>query len=298
MARLGDFELSGILYAGCDFDAWRDKTDAWLRLRGLESFVSRTKKGEGRSGMAQRLKEKALDAICERVDRAIIRRLPTTIKPDDHLQNFWKQLEEQAKPFRFEDLTPELRCKVYSSILGADASYNLSQWTPSCSLPAILSVCSTVRKEAMPVYYSSTEFRATCKVSGGRDRGIERTRNTMTSWTRSLAHGALQHLRSINLYVAGLSPRTTGPVESFGNLLQFRFSPITGLTCDEWQSANPEVALHYHKSLNVQAKERLQKSLARLEKYREVTSLRGEVLVMAIVDILELLEDGKMEREA
>lgn len=154
----GDLTTSGLLYEG-NFDEWLPRMRAILAHQHKCNIVCYNGKSPRVFGSGN-LKEKA-DTIWGQASRHVRVRVPesTRDKPD----NLIRALSIVARPFRFSDLPPEIRSRIYSFLMPSgdfvdvlltmNTGVRARQKYCDSFARSILCISRQVRAEALPLYY-------------------------------------------------------------------------------------------------------------------------------------------------
>lgn len=193
--------------------------------------------------------------------------------------------------FRFMDLPPELRNKVYDCLIPARSmcvvflrSSTTSRHRQMAGYPAITSISRQVRSESLPLFYSrcyfAFRFAANIILPESQCNKIERNANIaehVRSWAECLSTIHLKHLRKVTLLFRIKGSSTTRMVwVGFDAKQGFRFQV-------------PD----RHK-LKQKSMEMLEKYGEEVDRSRKMLGLQGESIIMAITGKDEMWKFGTL----
>ncbi|KAK5721622.1 hypothetical protein LTR15_006211 [Elasticomyces elasticus] len=195
------------------------------------------------------------------VSTAIMKRVPTA--QQDSANKLLKSLYTLARPFRLNDLPPELRKQIYGFHFGHATRYHVKYGpggkTPTPP-PSLLLVSRTIRTEALPLFFNMAEI---C-FSVARTLTLpcqSRAEQNIRAWVRNCAKdnvGMLRHV-VLKLGIQGKPPEITITFD-LKTGLQVRFSSnILPTQENSWRE-----------------------HIKKLEASREVLRLQGEALILAL----------------
>ncbi|KAK5686325.1 hypothetical protein LTS10_002442 [Elasticomyces elasticus] len=159
MAKPTTLTRSGMLYEG-NYASWAKRMDATLEMHNIDVGLDEEM---GLHAYNEELSKdgrlKATTLITNSVSEYILGRILNSRKHDP--EGLLGSLRALAKPFRFSDLPPELRGRIYNiwfkSAQRHEYTFWASQsWTPRT--PNMLLISRATRLEALPFFYRSSEF--------------------------------------------------------------------------------------------------------------------------------------------
>ncbi|KAK5708736.1 hypothetical protein LTR17_020446 [Elasticomyces elasticus] len=162
MAASDDLTKSGLLYEG-NYTEWRDRIDSLLKVYGMDIDKISQPAYRNRRTLVER--QKAAKLISDQVSPALLGRIAATDARDP--ETLLLSLQAVAKPFRFNDLPPELRIRIYEYYFGSRIFYiwEGGSWktietawefmgdVPHPAVPDLLIASRPINSEALPVYY-------------------------------------------------------------------------------------------------------------------------------------------------
>ncbi|KAF7198329.1 hypothetical protein HII31_00068 [Pseudocercospora fuligena] len=179
--------LSGALYEGADFEAWKGRMEALLKLHGLEKF-KQDADGAYTDGVESqdeddynshfdlpwweqeqrelKLYERALEMLTDHISPTILSRLHHNVRRD--IKQLWLQLPIVARPFRFMDLHGELRNRIYRLHLECDRARDIEKER----IPALLQVSKQTRRGPDPSTTPRNDLVSTCASISAADTGF------------------------------------------------------------------------------------------------------------------------------
>ncbi|KAK5744117.1 hypothetical protein LTS12_023593 [Elasticomyces elasticus] len=108
MGTSGKLTRSGLLYEG-NFTEWRDRIANLLDIHGVDIDAIPCPVYRDWSGLAKR--QHTVELITTQISPALLSRIPATnLKCPKRLLS---SVQDMAKPFRLDDLPPELRSRVF-----------------------------------------------------------------------------------------------------------------------------------------------------------------------------------------
>ncbi|KAK5686327.1 hypothetical protein LTS10_002444 [Elasticomyces elasticus] len=271
MLNSGELTKSGLLYEG-------NYTDL-LVIHGVDIDKISQPIYRDWHGLAER--QKAVKLITDQVSPALLARITAADARDPN--TLLLSLQAEAKPFRFSDLPPELRLKIYeltfvTRIVCVDEAgqgrttrlwMHLSSLPPGPVLPDLLLTSRLISAEALPIFYSKLRpvFES---VSGG---GLPQSQNegpsglcAVRQWAHKSLEGNVKHIRLIGL--RGLY--------SSSHSIVVTLKDRVGLT------------VTFSNEFPVEKKAAWEKHVANTETNRKALGLQGEAVVLCFTSRPEL----------
>ncbi|KAK5732922.1 hypothetical protein LTS12_027045 [Elasticomyces elasticus] len=276
MGTSGKLTRSGLLYEG-NFTEWRDRIANLLDIHGVDSDAIPCPVYRDWNGLAKR--QDTVELIATQVSPALLSRIPTT-----NLQcptRLLSSVQDMAKPFRLNDLPPELRSRVFgfyfevptiSSIRdGSWMTYKINShevpdhWS-NHTVSDLLLVSRLMTTEALPIFYKSSwiAFDAPNKHDYGKEelRGPGQVRR----WAERKLVGNITFLR-----VVGLGQLYGGKL-SLSIELEDRVGLVTTYCGD----------------FPIDKQQAWDRHIANVELDRKALGLKGEALVLCLTSRPEL----------
>lgn len=276
MAPTDNLDLSGDLYEG-NFEEWAERLVSWMRYKHYKA-----REDENPFGLLHRKQlEETASRMCLTTAESVLARVPDCVKTDG--QALHCSLAKTAAPFRFLDLSAEIRNEIYGLMLPKshnvlDSIYGLH--IEDSQMPPILQANSQIRCEAISIFYHNSTFYVTLDMWNGKD-GLLNDRALLEKWSRDVVKENLKRLRSVQVY--------------FGRCCaaKIKFSEGRGLTC--------EVAMDLDGLLLPEGKKLLSDHSRFMESSRKAMGgLTGEAVMMAVLanwEIWYTLFDQHMEED-
>ncbi|GIZ43133.1 hypothetical protein CKM354_000637200 [Cercospora kikuchii] len=261
--------------------------DAWMLARTRSEAHhenSQTPRAPTKSDpMRKRTSKNAwINLVCKHVSASMRCRIPNTAKVD--MRSLWDFLTALSRPFRFLDLSKEVRQRIYSLALEEQHAY-------SDALPPLLSVNKQIREEASPAFYTETLFTGDVWsfTEDANPHLPSKEVDAMVHWSRSIAHDCIRLLRKFEL----LYKVEDSFHEECYVTITFHYSPETGLSyCLNEERCNRRSGILSEQSIAV-----LDKHIAHVDQLRRTLHLQGESIIMALVSWPELWEPGSLSFE-
>jgi len=133
---------------------------------------------------------RAADIIAAQVQSSFLKRSIPDIDRRSSTR-LLQRLEEHARPFRFFDLPPELRNRVYDLHFSEDALRPITE-----KIPQITRATKQLRGEALPVFYSCTRFSIRFDKE---ERSLMKHIADVKTWAKRIDPAYLPKLRSLTL---------------------------------------------------------------------------------------------------
>jgi hypothetical protein len=227
--------------------------------------------------------------IYHSVSPHLLRRVPGTAFQS--VATLLPALKMASQPFRLMDLPPEIRLSIYRYLpLKLCFAVYEHHWTPG-SIPALLTSCKQIRKEALPLASLAISLEASLGVfRSGCDSphlvGTWAMRNLgkqLHRWALCDGHEFVENLSKLHLNFAERCPSCEGPCRTDTEPptefeLEFNLHPDRGLTvrhCGPWQD---------DRCLNPGTMEDVHKAVSDLELQRRSYGVYGEIFVMLVSD--------------
>ncbi|KAK5686326.1 hypothetical protein LTS10_002443 [Elasticomyces elasticus] len=160
MAAPGMLTRSGMLYEG-NWIEWEDR--CYTRLEMLKTGFGKAFRGPAdgpRPVVRMRARDPTATSICEHVSPALLARVPMHAR--DTPQELVSRLRALARPFRLNDLPPELRARIFRFHFGPVTRYNIGAGSVKDEtkqpLSNLLIVSRATRTEALPLFLGSAEI--------------------------------------------------------------------------------------------------------------------------------------------
>ncbi|KAK4896860.1 hypothetical protein LTR49_028081 [Elasticomyces elasticus] len=168
MGTSGKLTRSGLLYEG-NFTEWRDRIANLLDIHGVDIDAIPCPVYRDWTGLAKR--QHTVELITTQISPALLSRIPATnLRCPKRLLS---SVQDMAKPFRFDDLPPELRSRVFgfhfeiptiSSIRDCSwmtyrvNSHKLPDHWSNHTVPDLLLVSRLTNTEALPIFYKTSRI--------------------------------------------------------------------------------------------------------------------------------------------
>lgn len=150
--------MGGLLFGG-NFKNWNTRTMAILRVHNLEHYATQGTIHQ-LSGDQEEERSRTAGLIALLVQPDIIDRVPQSERSNPKL--LMSRLEVICTHFRFLDLPPEVRNRIYSFLLpnGGRCKLGAAQTDreKASGYPPITKVSRQIRQEALPIFYHATTF--------------------------------------------------------------------------------------------------------------------------------------------
>lgn len=197
MASSNDLTDSTVLY-GANYDEWKKRMMATLRLHGLAGSVLVNARAPISSATDDNAKKLAATFICLNVSPAILERVPVSEFTNPKL--LLSRLETMTSYFRFFDLPPELRNRIYGFALSGCDRYVLKlspgSTAPRTGYPAITKASRQIRAEILPLFYSATHFKLFFK---DRPEPFTPEMTAAKLWLTKVVRKDVKHLKSVSM---------------------------------------------------------------------------------------------------
>ncbi|KAK4922200.1 hypothetical protein LTR49_010421 [Elasticomyces elasticus] len=201
MAALGRLTRSGMLYEG-NWVEWEDR---------MFNHMEMTKAGSGKEfrvpandplGLERMgLRDPMANSICKQVSPAILDRVPP--KDRGHLERLLHNLKALARPFRLNDLPPELRARIFQFHFGQAARYNICAGSikdkTKQPLSNLLLVSRATKTESLPLFLGSAEICSRDPLLSYHRRGNSVVEVAIRSWIRTSIKEKAKYLRCMTV---------------------------------------------------------------------------------------------------
>ncbi|KAK5721623.1 hypothetical protein LTR15_006212 [Elasticomyces elasticus] len=278
MATPGLLTRSGMLYEG-NYTSWAKRMEAILEMHDIEAYTN--EKGNlcifnGDLTTAELPKTTTL--ITNLISKGILGRISDSRKDDP--EALAHSLRALAKPFRLNDLPPELRGRIYSiwfkSARRHTYTFFKSKSISSPKPPSMLLVSRATRLEALPLFYRSSEFQLHFTRSQGEKFDGRATYPVamMRRWAEVGVKAGVRDLRRLCVR------------------RQYRH-PVVVVTLDV--NKNKGLAVNFEEKDAVrlftsEQKESWKKHIEQVEADRQALGLLGKALILAFTSKPELWE--------
>ncbi|KAK5138138.1 hypothetical protein LTR08_004833 [Meristemomyces frigidus] len=198
------------LYEG-NYNEWRPCIDKLLRSHELQHMLTEWQSAG------------AADLIAQHVQPAFLHRaIPYAARCD--ARRLLRLLQQHATPFRFFDLPPELRNRVYDLLLPEGTPTEISS-----RRPVITQASQQLRAETLPIYFAASRFVVDVNHKANVEQYTERVRE----WAKLTGPTQLKALCSVTLRVRLVKPggpRGIKVVELARSDFVFKFAEDSGLS--------------------------------------------------------------------
>ncbi|KAK3613299.1 hypothetical protein LTR22_028209, partial [Elasticomyces elasticus] len=276
MGTSGKLTRSGLLYEG-NFTEWRDRIANLLDIHGVDIDAIPCPVYRDWTGLAKR--QHTVELITTQISPALLSRIPATnLRCPKRLLS---SVQDMAKPFRFDDLPPELRSRVFgfhfeiptiSSIRDCSwmtyrvNSHKLPDHWSNHTVPDLLLVSRLTNTEALPIFYKTSwiAFDAPTRDDYGEEElgGPGQVRR----WAEKKVAGNVKFLRVLGL----------GRLYGGRSSLSIELEDRVGLV------------IYYCHDFPVDKKQAWDKHVANVNLDRKALGLKGEALVLCLTSRPEL----------
>ena len=296
---IGDLTTSGILYEG-SFAEWKSCIDAVLRLSRNDVFVNCEPYGTfnifSTAEEAAANSKQVASLIQGYVSPESLERVPDSERSNGFY--LMRCLKKHARPFRFLDLPPELRNRVYELVLPPTDTVHESRrryyevfWgisgAPNKTLlfpdavdryPPLTQTSRQLRAETLPSFYANAEMRLDFYPLDG-ETGDDRVSEQVQRWASDTVGCYAKHLRQVTI-------RLHHDCRYVPDEVSFRSSP------------GHELAWNVLCGLHAEGRELLDKHTQNIEGERQKRGFSGgEAIIRAIVQQPEIWQKGRLFRE-
>jgi hypothetical protein len=265
MATGGTTTKIELLRSG-NFPTWRAQVDVLLHQHGLKeaanSSVSRWSVAEL---LTKGMSECRMASVLIRglVSPALLKYL--SLKDVDDPASLLRELERISGPFRFMDLPPELRERIYRAVVPADTTILVKPHAKkSQPFPAITRVSQLIRKEVLPIFYASVTFKFDFTGSRTPDRSVV---SGIDRWVAQMGANSMKDLSTVTLSMT--FPNARWVTQHVIREIEFSFSRRHGLQVKS--------GLSYGVSDDL-----LRRHVQVVESSRNTLGLRGESIILAL----------------
>ncbi|KXT07568.1 hypothetical protein AC578_10199 [Pseudocercospora eumusae] len=265
-----------VLGGNNNFDSWLEETRYDLERRKLWRYAERPVPVNADRKWKEDSAEAAI-LICRYVASPLLLRIPSS-----HLLDAFallEQLRRLSQPFRFLELTRELRDRVYDLALPCtheDRTWSLADDISNAKFrtrrfPSLLRVCRQIRAETRVRFLTTAHFSIELRYT--RLQTPSRLDNIIRGWAQNPARGYLRYLRSLDLKIKEMT-------YSLGGFYTFALDNKLGLqiTCKNMVTGTKTSQHQYE----------IQEHETAMEKDRQALNLKGEAIIMAIIRKPEL----------
>lgn len=159
---------------------------ATLRLQGLETYVD----------LSNEASQEASKSVATFITFSVIREIVQRV-PFDELSNTklpMQRLEKIATQFRFLDLPPEIRHRIYKLALPITIVAPLRK-QKQAKYPILTRISPGIRTEILPLFHSATTF----KLNYTTTQNTTDVAKTAQKWMLNVVRENVKHLRSISI---------------------------------------------------------------------------------------------------
>lgn len=285
MSNSEDLIASGLLY-GSNYNDWKISIDAKLRMHGLELFATQFRSPYNEDYSKEEWTEKSAEAanvIRVEVTFTLLRRVPEgEIKNAKRLMN---RLEALATRFRFLDLPAELRNRVYGYLIDSEHN-NVICPRKRCQTQysAVTKASMQLRKESLPIMYARSTFRFDFTVSSGEVTSEYSISTAIQKWSSRQDPSQLKLLRHV---VIKDNFRKQYTKDVHAKNIKLWYSKKDGF------SAQP-----YGVAFIRESQELFQEHMKATESIRQMFSMQGEIIILALISHPRLWKSGNLKVKA
>lgn len=260
---------AGVLLHSTNFVSWKIRVDEMLRSLGLitdDDEVVPTPQSAACSLHAAK-------HVRLLVQPSLLREVPFEDQVDR--RRLLRSLQNVCFRFRFMELPPEVRSRVYAHLIDENATIYVAPAQDNMTgYPPITEVSRQTRLETLPLLYSRCTFMLSFKAGFVWEGSVEEASANVPynarRWAKRLSSQHVKHLREITMT---FRVRSSIDVNrgSF-TVLDLKFSPEQGLA----------LVLPATFRLTDESKMLLIKHIGEIEETRRMLGLQGESIIMAI----------------
>ncbi|KAK5708733.1 hypothetical protein LTR17_020443 [Elasticomyces elasticus] len=266
----------GVLTRGCilyegNYAEWQERVDGLLEIHDFEVWDFNYGLWIYPDALCTLRTSLAMSLIKPSVSAALMNRVPVAQR--DNVNELLGSLKALAKPFRLNDLPPELRARIYGFHFGQAVRYITTggprEWAKQ-SPSKLLLVSRATRAEALPIFFDGLEVRFV----GPRTplENFADTERSILSWVETNVKEDVKYLRRLRIEV---------PVVIGGKYdITVTFSMQTGLRAE------------YSSELPDKRRQRWEKHIKKIEASRKALGLQGEAIIMAVTTKAEIWGSG------
>lgn len=257
-----DLTTSGLLYEG-NFDEWLPRMRAILSQQHDATIIFYDVSGGTN-------REEVADTIWWQVSRHVRTRTPETSRKNP--SRLIKALHEVARPFRLDDLSPEVRIRIYSMVFSSHndfcvplpmENYRVLRESPNKDGRSVLCVGRRMRAEALPLYYKDRQVCFMWHRAVQRHAGLgAEIAKSINGWASMLTPETLKSLRNISLHIFG-------PTTHYN----IRLSLVM-------VGGSPEIRYDHEMARNKKALYLVREHAATVSRVTQVLKLQGEALIL------------------
>lgn len=213
-----------------------------------------------------------------------------------HHLKLLSELKRLTFSFRFTDLPPELRVRIYDYCLSTNTYVAIaplrrpdpSQAKRPSQYPPLVSVSRLIRSEALPLFYSRCTFlldfeaswRLPLRIRVNQEKVVNIGEHTR-AWARCLSTKHLRHLRNLQLRFRA---KGSGSDPYGYTVIELSFSHEGGLVlgdCGQFRDTSRASLSQY---------------IAKVEQTRQILGQEGESIINAIIGRDEIWKFGALRR--
>ncbi|KAK4960078.1 hypothetical protein LTR10_002969 [Elasticomyces elasticus] len=275
MATLGKLTRSGMLYEG-NYDEWEGRMQGTLEMHNIAvCFNDEDGLYICREELTAADEPKATTLITNLVSEGILGRISDSGK--DNPENLLDSLRDLAKPFRLNDLPPELRERIYSFHFAEEQVYLFSSRKTYHTLPSLLLVSCVSRLQALPIFYRDSKFlfSSSEREHEKKNGRVNHTVVALRQWAKSALQQGVRDLRRLCVCTMG------------------RYSATIVVTLDVLNKKGLMVTFEREtrsRFFTAKQKQAWRKHIEQLEADRQALGLLGEALILAFTTKPELWE--------
>ncbi|KAK3641785.1 hypothetical protein LTR56_011112 [Elasticomyces elasticus] len=263
MAALGRLTRSAMLYEG-NWVEWDDRVFNQMEMSKAGSGKEFRVPGSDPWGLERMgLRDPMANSICKQVSPAMLERVPQ--KDRGHLERLLRNLKALARPFRLNDLPPELRARIFQFHFGLVKRYiihgsGIKDETRQ-SRSNLLLVSKATMIQALPLFLGAAEicfYDPTYAICPSVNTTVEAF---IHSWVHSHVKDNAKYLRRMAVFTK---------LQGNWGEVRVRLDLKTGLELD----LPPNLSTHQER--------RWVDPVKKIEEGRRALGLQGEAVVLAL----------------